>query len=91
MVTYQFLCSGKVPSVHTHGSEFLNVWPVSFDHSNDKTYTDMTVCVRTKIISFPRLGEVNMFIMGSEEYGHVWFLGIFQPLSGMSDLGKQVF
>ena len=78
-----------IPALHTHGSKFLNVWPVSYDHSNNKTYSEMTVCIRTKIISYPRLAEVNMFIMG-DEADFVWFLGIFQPLSGMSDLGKQV-
>ena len=50
----------------------------------------MTVCVRTKIISYPRLAEVNMFVMSDDNFEFVWGLGIFQPLSGMSDLGKQV-
>ena len=61
------------------------------DQGNNETYTDMTVCVRAKIISFPQLAEVGIFSMGPAGYGFSWVLAIFQPLSGMSDLGKQVF
>ena len=86
-----FLSAEFVSVLQTRGSQFVDVWPVVHDITSDEIFTDMTICVRTKIVAFPRLAEVNMFMLGSEEEGFVWFLGIFQPLSGMSDLGKQVF
>ena len=80
---------GKVPALRTHASG--PAWPASLDLGNDKTYTDLTVCVRAKIISFPQEGEVELFKLDTGLYDYFWDLGIFQPLSGMRDLGKQVF
>ena len=68
---------------------------VYLEMSNDKKYTDLTVCVRIQITAFPVLGAVVPFVItggvGSNgSWSSRWNIGIYQPLSGFTQMGKQV-
>ena len=71
-------------------------YPVSADLSNEKNYTELTVCVRTYMISFqPSMWEANYLFSLQNDQDDTFKdfrvdFGLYEPLSAMRDFGKHV-
>ena len=68
--------------------------PVSYDARNEEIYREMTVCSRVKITRFHHNEQLaaHIFLMGDTTHWEKdrWYIAIYQPISGLSDMGKQV-
>ena len=88
----KFLISELIPALHTFRAEWM---PVSYDARNKEIYREMTVCSRVKITRFHHNEQLaaHIFLMEDTDTWEKdrWYIAIYQPISGLSDMGRQVF